>query len=362
MIYIAQPKHTILAVDVGYGNTKAAWNVQANPANRLVWSEIGFRSVTPVASSADAQDVLRGLNRVVVSVNGEHFFVGPEATIEGGTRSRKADFTTSPEHEALLCGAWHYMWQETGQVSDSVDLLVLGLPVSGFRAKRDQLTALGKQTHRVPVPHVYGNGNRKGNGNGPQDGWLDVTAKEVIVLPQPMGGLRQVMENEKGFDLMGDDQINVILDVGYHTLDWFVAFGSKPQFELSGSFAGGFSQILEKINNQIALDHGAGLPGLGMVEQAFYKETMRFESLRISMEPYKALAKKTAAEVVARLLDQSNLKNINSAQFFVCGGGASAYLEAFKAQMPGEKMGVMDNSVMANARGYYLTGMDYLEG
>lgn len=166
MIPIAQPAHTILAVDVGYGNTKAAWNVLANSANKLVWSEIAFRSVTSAASSAHAQDVLKGLNRVVVSVNGEHFFVGPEATIEGGVRSRKADFTTFREHEALLCGAWHYMWKETGQVSDSVDLLVLGLPVSGFRAKRDQLTALGKQTHRVPVPHGFGNGNR--NGNGPQ--------------------------------------------------------------------------------------------------------------------------------------------------------------------------------------------------
>lgn len=177
-----------------------------------------------------------------------------------------------------------------------------------------------------------------------------------------MGGLRQMMQNEKGFNLMGDDQINVILDVGYHTLDWFVSFVIKPQFELSGSSDGGFSQVLERINNQIGLDHGAGLPGLGMVEQTFSKESMRFESLRIPMQAYEVLAKKTAAEVVARLMDQSKLKNLNSTQFFVCGGGAAAYLEAFRAQMPGERVGVIENSVMANARGYYLTGMDYLEG
>ena len=72
---------SILALDIGYGNTKAVWRQPKSDSS--TWGEICFRSVAPRVV-VDVGTSLASLDRVIVCVGQDRFYVGPKATLEGG--------------------------------------------------------------------------------------------------------------------------------------------------------------------------------------------------------------------------------------------------------------------------------------
>ena len=345
----SESKKSALSIDIGYGNTKAVWNQKKTPGKPDTWSEICFRSVT-LGVVVDTGTSLSSLDRVIVNVGTDSFYVGPKATFEGGTRALHPDYINTVEHEALLCGAWHYMWRNTGQVTKSVDILVLGLPVSGFQANRRRLQELGSKVHRVPVPLEL----RQRYGRD----YEDVVAKKVLVLPQPMGSLRLASEHERDYDLFDDGIVSMVIDVGYNTLDWFLADGMTPQFELCGSFSGGFSQVLKAVSRQIGFDHGVGSQNFGLVERGLEKGEMNFGFKKIQMQQYQLLARKVADGAISDLLQQFDPHRAGVARIYLTGGGAAAYKDSLQARLPDHSIEMMEDGVMANARGYYMSGLD----
>jgi plasmid segregation protein ParM len=348
-----ESKKSILAVDVGYGNTKAVWNLKRTPSKADSWAEICFRSVTPPVVVAGINPSIASLDRVIVNVGPNAYFVGPQATFEGGSRALHPDYISKEEHEALLRGAWHYMFKSMGQVTQSVDMLVVGLPVSGFQANRRRLHQIGSAVRQVPVPEEL----RSHYGKD----FVDVVAKKVLVLPQPMGGLRLASDHERSFDLFEDGMVSMLVDVGYNTLDWFIADAMSPQFELCGSFSGGFSQILQAVSNQIGFDTGSGSPNFGLVEKALLSGEMRIGQKTLSMQSYLPMVAKVAERNISEFLQRFDPDRIGVSKVYLCGGGADAYQAALSVRLPNYAIELMDDSVMANARGYYLAGQDYLD-
>ena len=347
----SESRKTVLAVDIGYGNTKAVWNRKKTQGNPDTWTELCFRSVTP-SVVIDVGTALSALDRVIVNVGTDSYYVGPKATFEGGNRALHHDYINTPEHEALLSGAWSYMLKEQGQIAKSVDVLVLGLPVSGFQTNRRRLQELGSKVHRVPVPQEL----RQRYGKD----YEDVVAKKVLVLPQPMGSLRLASEHEREYDLFDDGVVSMVVDVGYNTLDWFVADAMAPQFESCGSFAGGFSQVLKAVSRQIGFDHGVGSQNFGLVERGLESGEMNFGFKKIQMQQYQVLARKVADSAISDLLQQFDPHRAGVARIYLTGGGAAAYKDALQARLPDHSIEMMENGVMANSRGYYLSGLDSL--
>jgi plasmid segregation protein ParM len=342
----------ILAIDVGFGNTKAVWNRRRAAGHSDQWSEICFRSVTPRVVVESTGAGLGSIDRVVVPVGDDRFYVGPKATYEGGTRALHPDYINTPEHEALLCGAWHYMLKATGELNPTVDLLVLGLPVSGFQANRRRLQEIGSKMRRVPVPHALRDWARRD--------YIDVVAKKVMVMPQPMGGLILAARQSNTVDLFGDGNVSLVIDPGYNTFDWFVANGMNPQLELCGSFQGGVSQLLQAVSTQIGFDHGEGSVNFGLVEQALKVGEMNLGHKRFSMAPYQKVVKNAATGVISEFLQRFNPAKAGISRIYLCGGGALHYADALKARLPGLQIEVMADSVMANVRGFWLAGADSL--
>ena len=339
---------TILALDIGYGNTKAVW--RQPKLGDSTWAEICFRSVAPRVI-VDVGTSLASLDRVIVCIGQDRFYVGPKATLEGGMRELHPDYINTSTHEALLCGAWHYMFRQLGEVTKSVDLLVLGLPVSGFQANRRRLTELGKKVHRIPVPVEL----RARYGKD----YEDVVAKNVLVLPQPMGAMHVASGQEQKFDLFEEGVISVVIDVGYNTLDWFVTEGMVPQFEACGSFAGGFSQILMAVSKKISFDHGLGAQNFGQIEKGLLAGYMNLGFKKIDMEEYKITARQIAENAVSDLLQQFDPQRAGVSKIFLAGGGAADYKDALQARLPDQSISLMDDPVMSNARGFYQAGLDY---
>ena len=75
---------TILAADIGHGNTKAVFDQDSNG----YWNEICFKSTAlkeTVAQTGANQSMVSGLNRVSIPVNGQNYLVGLEAHVSGGS-------------------------------------------------------------------------------------------------------------------------------------------------------------------------------------------------------------------------------------------------------------------------------------
>lgn len=240
----------ILAVDIGYGFTKAVWGDGKTDGQK---NEICFRSVAPM-TNVD-QNILSGTNvesfdRVVVQVNGKNYLVGPDAHEAGGNHSLDPNYSQRNDYLALLRGAIYYMFEKTGKISKTIDALVLGLPVSNYSNHKAALSMLGKQGHTIPVPVAY---------QSIYGATINVSAEKVLVLPQPLGSLRAYsqMSGSNG-SLLNADTMNVVIDPGFNTFDWLTARGFKPELSRCGSFQGGVSHILREVANAAGLDLGVG--------------------------------------------------------------------------------------------------------
>jgi plasmid segregation protein ParM len=341
----------VLAVDVGFGNVKAVWGrPDANLPNKALtnWKEICFKAVAHPVSGSHGSHGIGSTDRIEVQVGADHFFVGPEATFGGGVRALHEDYIATPEYEALLTGAWSYMFKETGALYPEVDVLVLGLPVSRFASTRRRLAELGGKTRRVPVPYEMRERTQKD--------YVDLKPGKVLVLPQPFGGLRLASEQERSVDLFDDGVVSLVIDPGYNTFDWFVARSMNAQMDLCGSFQGGVSQILKKVSAEIANDHGVESPNFGDVEYSLVEGSMALGNKRISMESYRALANREARATVAEFLQRFDPNKFRVARIYICGGGANFYSDAIRERLGAYKIEVMEDYVMANARGFWLFG------
>ena len=177
-------------------------------------------------------------------------------------------------------------------------------------------------------------------------------------MPQPYGGLNLASEDEKTFDLFDDGVVSLVIDPGYNTFDWFVARSMKAQMDLCGSFQGGVSQILKKVSAAISGDHGVASPNFGDVEHSLVAGSMNLGNKRIAMDSYRALANREARATVAEFLQRFDPTKYRVAKIYICGGGANFYAEALRERLGAYKIEVMEDHVMANARGFWLHGIE----
>lgn len=341
----------VLAVDIGFGNTKAVWG-QTKNGNKESWSEIVFPSVAPVSSdSSEQSNGLGVMDRVLVPVAGKNYYVGPEAMFASGLRELHENYIERPEYTALLAGSWHYMLKRSTFASKSIDTLVLGLPVSGYKAHRAALKEMGQKTFQVPVPI----GLRSKYGD---DRVTSVVAKNVIILPQPYGALMYAMEREVANEgeLFRDDSVALVIDPGYSTFDWFVAKGGTPQLELCDSFQGGVSKILQAVSARISQDHGIGSLNFSRVEQALADGVLNIGTKKIDMAHYKELVSEVATKTISEFMQRFPFETVNVCRIFMAGGGASFYIDTLRERLSSYQVELLPDSLMSNARGFWLAG------
>lgn len=330
---------TILAVDVGYGNTKAVWGPARDKSCEMI-----FKSIAPLTSEAvddDAYKDFARVNRVTIGANGNNYLVGPEAYKAGSSAPMLGrDYVKHDQYLALLRGAMYYMMKNSGVIVKKIDGLVVGLPVSNFIAQKEALLDLAKGVHTIPTLQ----GLREDYGPT-----VDVGVEKVLVLPQPIGALR----NHAGKMETGDESVNLIVDPGYNTFDWVTAYGSRPDMQRSGSFDGGVAHILRTVGNKAGKDLGVGFIDFVQCEEALSKGVLWHEAKYYPFQKYAAVADGAAIEIVNRFassLDTSRPFN----RIVMAGGGAKYYLNAMRKRFPDYEIMVDEDSVMANARGFYL--------
>ncbi len=322
----------VRAIDVGFGNTKFVTEsgprgIRCSHFPSLVFINHGERSQI---------DDIGGKRRTVcVPVGGLFFEVGPEVELAAEryrAREFHENYTEKEEYRALVAGALHYMQVET------VDLLVLGLPVSQYLAKRTALEKAMTGTFAV---------SRK----------KKVTVGKVLVLAQPQGALMDYASRE---DKTAAGGTSLVMDAGFRTFDWLVTRKGKVLSKMSGSANRGVLEILLPMANSIGAQIGEQITHLEAIDQAYRgNKILRVYQRDINLAQFDRQAEKVADQAVSTVI-QSMDHTYDVEHIILVGGGAPLYRKAIRRHFKSHTIHEVEDSRAANVRGFQLIGEQYV--
>jgi len=333
-------KPIVRAIDVGYGNTK--FTVLRQGPGEIHCGV--FPSIAPQASSMPdlAGDLLQRRNTAVVEVNGVRFEVGTDAMLaKDASYGRTLDeaYCSTDAYLALVRGAIYYMGV------DKIDVLVVGLPVSTHSEKQRELEQRLVGDHAIPCPRKPGSEHKD----------KIVHVGHVTALPQPIGAFFDFSIQEGRFKRMRNE-LNLVIDPGYFTLDWVVAQGTKIVNARSGAHNGGMSSILATVGEAMSRDIGARISDYTRIDDALRSGTNpRFNGKEYTLDKYLPLGNEKARQHLAVMMtkvgDPTDIDNI-----LLAGGGAEFYRDLVAEKFPLHQIHITPDPVFANVRGFQFAG------
>ena len=320
----------VRAIDVGFGNTKFVTGTSGGKVTSASFPSMCVRS-------ADADNDGLGSKRKTVMIPVGSFFyeVGPEVEL-GAQRQRSRTqhdgFTETHEYKALMAGALHYM------KVDKVDLLVVGLPVAQYIAKRSALERALTRTYDL------GGGKR-------------VDVGRVLVMAQPQGALIDYAHRE-GEEALAKGR-SLVVDVGSRTFDWLVTRGMKVEARLSNSVPRGVWSILTQVARKISKDIGEEFTHMEAIDEALRRgKTIRIYQRDYDLKPLMPFINASAEDAVMEMV-QSLDTTFNVENIVLVGGGAFLYKGALKKQFPRHQIREVQDPMFANLRGFQRMGEQY---
>lgn len=79
---------------------------------------------------------------------------------------------------------------------------------------------------------------------------------------------------------------------------------------------------------------------------------------QIDMQPYRTLTTQEASLAVSEFLQLFSPAKNHVTRIYLCGGGAEFYAQALRERLSGYRIEMMDQPVMAIARGFWLAALD----
>lgn len=333
----------VRAIDVGYGNTKYVDKRLFNQ-NRDIGCAI-FPSLAPKAvnssyAMSDSFREKRDTSRVLV--NGAEYEVGPDSALAlSGSESGRVlleGYCETETYRALVYGAMLRMDVER------IDILVLGLPMSTWtsKSKKDFLVNVMTGVHEVASGRF-------------------VHVERCIVAPQPLGGFYDHGIRNSTIQHM-KDEMNLVIDPGFYTLDWLTSLGVSPIDQRSNAVNnGGVAELLRAVREQLAVDFETSESEVGNIERIDSRlrngEPQRLFGRNSERSPseYLAIAQARAADAIRKMM-----ANIGSTgdidNVILVGGGQHIYADLIQAQFPRHNIQIAENPVFSNVRGFQIIG------
>ena len=323
-------QHVVRAIDVGFGYTKYVTHVEGNAITCD-----HFPSLV-AASVIDPADRSWGGPRDTIALRvGQMFYeAGPDIDLALGNfrpqLPRTDDYVQSPEYLALLRIAMDYMRVDT------IDLLVTGLPVGLYAAKKNALERLATGEHPVSKGRV-------------------VRVKKALAVAQPQGALVSFAAGEGKLGQLRQCE-SLIIDAGSRTCDWLVTRGMRLVTSRSNSVNRGVHNVLMMIADQISRDIGDPFRDLEALDHALRKvRPLTLWGKPYSVEKYRPMIAPVAYDAV-----QSMLGTIGHKQRFeyivLAGGGCHLFKKAIHEALPLYRLDEVSEPMYANVRGYQSAG------
>lgn len=323
----------VRAIDVGYGQTKYVLGAQAGEIRCASFPSLAYPQPRDPADSlgADRRDT------VAIPLGGLFYEVGPDVVLASdGFRPTQVhdNYIQTPEYLALARGAMRMM------KVDTIDLLVVGLPVSHLKTRKADLTKLMTGKHDV-------------------GGGRSVVVKNTLVIAQPQGALFDRVAN-RGDDFMNDAQWHLVVDPGSRTFDWLVIRGRKLSAKRSHSVNRGVIDILQLIAEDISAELGRPYQAVEAIDHALRQgKSLVLGSRTYSLARMRAIADSVAQQAVGAMLRQ--LGEVDDVQsVLLAGGGVFMFKKALREVFGAQRVVEVADAMFANVRGYQHVGMAHV--
>ncbi|RJG00597.1 PRTRC system protein D [Noviherbaspirillum sedimenti] len=311
----------VRAVDVGFGNTKYVTGATGADIRCSVFPSVAYPSARDLSA---------------VPIDGLFYEVGPEVNLAADTfrATQMHDrYTETPEYLALLRGALNQM------KVPAIDLLVVGLPVAAFLAKKAALEKAMTGRHEV-------------------GGGQTVTVRKALAVAQPQGALVYYASLHEKLKTIEHEQ-SLIIDPGARTFDWLVAKGMRLVQKKSHSINRGMADVLQAIATEISEDIGTSYRDFDAIDVALRTG----KSPMIYQKPYDMTRLMPIARTIAQQAVSSMMQWIEASYSFqniiLVGGGAFLFKKAVKEAFPKHKIHEIKDPMYANVKGFQIAGMNY---
>ena len=322
----------VRAVDVGFGNTKYVTGCTGNEIRCTTFPSVAY----PSARDLSAMPAAERRKTVAVPINGLFYEVGPEVNLAADTfrATQMHDrYIETPEYAALLRGALNLMKVNT------IDLLVVGLPVAAFAAKKAALEKAMTGKHEV-------------------GGGRTVMVRKALAVAQPQGALVYYASLHQKLKAIENEQ-SLIIDPGARTFDWLVTRGMRLVQKKSHSINRGMFDVLQAIATEISDDIGTPYRDFDAIDMAL--RTGR--NPVIYQKPYDMSRLMPIARTIAQQAVSSMMQWIETSYGFqniiLVGGGAFLFKKAVKDAFPKHKIHEIKDPIYANVKGFQIAGMNY---
>jgi len=320
------------AVDVGFGNTKFITGMSGSEVRCGCIPSLAYPSTRDPATLPAAER----RKTLAIPINGLFYEVGPDAAL--ATDNLRAThlhdrYIDTPEYLALLRGALAMMKLPV------IDVLVVGLPVSHFVARKAALEKLATGTHDV------------GAGKS-------VVVRKALAVAQPQGALVYYAATHHKMATIEHEQ-SLIIDPGARTFDWLAARGMRLVLKASDSVTRGVSHVLRAIASDIGTDIGTPYTDLDAIDRALRTG----QRLMVYQKAYDLAKLMPIAHSVAQRAVGAMLESIPADYSFqniiLVGGGAFLFRNALRQAFPKHRIVEVKEPMYANVRGFQIAGMNY---
>jgi len=325
----------IRAVDVGYGNTKYVTGATGAGSDDIRCAS--FPSLA-YPFPRDPSTTLGADRRktVAIPIGGMFYEVGPDVMLAADAfRATQIHdgYIDTPEYLALARGALRMM------KVDAIDLLVVGLPVAIFGAKKAALEKLMTGTHDV-------------------GGGKTVLVRKALAMAQPNGALIDYASQHDKVVAM-ENEHSLVIDPGSRTFDWLVARGMKLSYKRSHSVNRGVSDILQVIADDISLEIGKPYNQLDAIDLALrtgknlaiFQRTYSIARMRPVVD---SVAKQAVGAMMRRIGEFYDVQHV-----ILVGGGAFLFKKAVKEAFATHQILEVKEPMFSNLRGYQIAGTNY---
>jgi len=325
----------ILGMDIGYSNLKLVYGDPQAPGQKtacVLPSGAGpIERVNKTIMGDVPPDVLQ------VKVGEELWAAGvAHHRLAHTVRQLHKDYPSSQAYQALF----HASLLQVGV--PVIDRLVTGLPVSQYYDQKYRQALQKRLTGKHDV--------------APD---TTVEVKEVIIMPQPVGGYLHFISTNKQASA-ADDSVLAIVDPGFFSFDWTIFEHGDLLEHQGGTDLAAVSSIFEEAGKLLRSAHNIGdtVP-MSRLEANMRegRDKMHIGRKRVSTaKQISEAANKVADDAFAALKLSARRHDVNLNLMHLVGGGAALYEEAAHRHFPDCAISVDSEPVLANAYGFYTYG------
>jgi len=332
---MAEKKKSIVrALDLGWGFAKYS---KYDPATES-YNYLSFPSLAPRAAGLDLSlSILGKRNTVIVNVEGTSYEVGPDSgdlDTTDSTRNLNDQYIHTDQYKAVFYGALHYIGESV------IDLLVVGLPLSNMvNAGKLKDFCIGK--HKINASET-------------------IEVKDVLVLPQPLGGLyRCLSEPKPEFEFLREET-NLVIDPGFLTFDFLLSNGDKIIENKSNAHIGGVSKVLRAICESISQKFKIKYDNLSAIDKGLRRRRIKINGVVENLEEH---IRNTRPVIEGSINYMKNIvgDGADIDNIILLGGGSMLYQKTIETYYPSHTLIVLEDGQLANVMGFQAAGLEYVK-